>query len=160
MQYPIRVRASALIIQNGAVLLVEFINDQIGLHFNLPAGGVEAGESIIQAVKREAREEAAVNVEVGPLAFVYEYAPHLNDFKYGSTHVLDMIFECTLANNSLPRMPDRPDPEQTGVKWVNLSELESVWLLPEITPQIIAYSKKQRNGSIFIEETQKYFMTG
>ena len=40
MTYPIRVRASALIIQNDAILLVEF-DDENGLHYNLPGGGVE-----------------------------------------------------------------------------------------------------------------------
>ena len=44
MSYPIRVRACALLIQDDAVLLVEF-KDEYGLHYNLPAGGVEPGES-------------------------------------------------------------------------------------------------------------------
>ncbi len=61
----IRVRACALIIENNSILLVEF-DDESGLHYNLPAGGAEPGESIIEAVKREVREEANVEVEVGP----------------------------------------------------------------------------------------------
>ena len=44
MSYPIRVRACALLIQDDAVPLVEF-KDEYGLHYNLPAGGVEPGES-------------------------------------------------------------------------------------------------------------------
>jgi len=46
MQFHIRVRACALIIENDSVLLVEFL-DESGLHYNLPAGGVEPGESVI-----------------------------------------------------------------------------------------------------------------
>ncbi len=45
MTYPIRVRTSALIIKNSNLLLVEF-NDENGLHYNLPDGDVEKGESL------------------------------------------------------------------------------------------------------------------
>jgi 8-oxo-dGTP diphosphatase len=41
----------------SAVLLVEF-NDETGLHYNLPGGGVEPGESVIEALEREVRENA------------------------------------------------------------------------------------------------------
>nr|WP_326116511.1 NUDIX domain-containing protein [Paenibacillus alginolyticus] len=70
----IRLRACALIIKDGAVLLIEYKNDNSdGVHYNLPAGGVEPGETFVEAVKREAKEEACIDVEVGPVAFVYEY---------------------------------------------------------------------------------------
>lgn len=152
MGYPIRVRASALIVRDGAVLVVEF-NDETGLHYNLPAGGVEKGESVVQAVKREAKEEASVDVEVGRLTFVYEYQPGLNTFEYGQIHTLDFIFECKLAaHNACPKMPERPDPHQTAVKWVNLAELASVNLLPRIGTHIIQYARGDCPGLVFIEE--------
>jgi 8-oxo-dGTP pyrophosphatase MutT (NUDIX family) len=151
MGYPIRVRASALIIQHEAVLLIEF-DDETGLHYNLPAGGVEPGESITQAVKREAREEASVEIEVGSLAFVYEYQPHMNGFKYGPVHTLDMIFDCKLSGPAGPRLPARPDPDQTGVKWVALADLATVNLLPRITSQILQYAASPACYTVFIEE--------
>ena len=64
MPYHIRVRASALIIRQSEVLLVEFV-DENGRHYNLPGGGMEPDESVIQAVKREANEETSAHVEVG-----------------------------------------------------------------------------------------------
>jgi 8-oxo-dGTP diphosphatase len=63
MTYHIRVRAGAVIIENNSILLIEF-QDERGLHYNLPAGGVEPQESVIDAVKREAKEEASVDVTV------------------------------------------------------------------------------------------------
>jgi 8-oxo-dGTP pyrophosphatase MutT (NUDIX family) len=42
-------------------------------HYNLPGGGAEPGETITDALKRELLEEANVEVDVGPIAFVYEY---------------------------------------------------------------------------------------
>ncbi|MFG6494867.1 NUDIX domain-containing protein [Fictibacillus sp. UD] len=150
MSYPIRVRAGALIIENDAILLIEF-DDQNGLHYNLPAGGVEAHESVKEAVKREAKEEASIDVTVGSLAFVYEYAPHLADYRYGETHSLGLMFECTRDEDTEPSLPCQPDPNQTGVKWIPLRELDSIVLYPRVQKQILAYVKEKANGS-YIEE--------
>lgn len=150
MTYHIRVRAGAVIIENDSILLIEF-NDKNGLHYNLPAGGVEPNETVIEAVKREAREEASVDVEVGSLAFAYEYAPHLNSNKYGITHSLGLMFECKIKNSFTPKMPANPDPNQTDVKWVPLSKLHNIILYPNVKEHIINYAENKRNID-FIEE--------
>jgi 8-oxo-dGTP diphosphatase len=144
MSYHMRVRAGSLIIKDDAVLLVEF-TDENGLHYNLPAGGVEQNETIVEAVKREAKEEASIDVEVGPLAFVYEYAPHVSENKYGPTHSVALIFESTMKEGCTPRLPHNPDPNQTDVKWVTLSELHNVVLYPRMQDHIISYVNKKRN---------------
>ncbi|WP_404442737.1 NUDIX domain-containing protein [Sutcliffiella horikoshii] len=150
MSFHIRVRAGALIIQDASILLIEF-NDENGLHYNLPAGGTELGETVKEAVKREAKEEASINVEVGPLAFVYEYAPHLNNNKYGDTHSLALIFDCSIKEGNAPTLPVNPDPNQTGVIWVPLTELDKVILYPNIKEHILAYVANKRSVEI-IEE--------
>ncbi|CAG9622391.1 NUDIX domain-containing protein [Sutcliffiella rhizosphaerae] len=152
MSYPIRVKACALIIKEESILLIEF-NDQNGLHYNFPSGGVEAGESIMEGVKREAWEEACIEVDVGPLALVYEYAPHQNNFKYGETPTLALLFECEIKKGSTPKMPSKPDLNQTGVKWIKLSELHSIVLYPNIRDEIIAYAINKRNIE-WIEESR------
>jgi 8-oxo-dGTP diphosphatase len=154
MSYPIRVRACALVIQDEAVLLVEF-QDEYGLHYNLPAGGVEPGESVKEAVQREAREEASVEVEVGPLAFVYEYAPHLNDHKYGKApHGLSLMFDCTLKEGAVPKLSDKPDENQTGAKWIPIRELDNIVLYPNIKEHIKAYAQDRKRNIALIEEHQ------
>ena len=150
MVYHIRVRACALILENDSILLVEF-NDEKGLHYNLPAGGVEPNESIVEAVRREAIEEASIDVEVDSLAFVYEYAPHLNSNKYGETHSLQLMFECKIKDGFTPKLPNNPDTNQTAVKWVKLSELNDIVLYPNIKEQIVTYAK-QKNYIELIEE--------
>ncbi|AND40866.1 NUDIX domain-containing protein [Cytobacillus oceanisediminis] len=152
MTYHIRVRAGAVIIENNSILLIEF-QDERGLHYNLPAGGVEPKESVIDAVKREVKEEASVDVTVGPLAFVYEYAPHLNEFRYGQIHSLGLLFECQLREGSLPKMPSAPDPNQTGVRWVPLSELANIVLYPNMKAHILEYVKDKRNIDLIQEHT-------
>ncbi|WP_226679802.1 NUDIX domain-containing protein [Sutcliffiella horikoshii] len=152
MSFHIRVRAGALIIKNDSILLIEF-NDENGLHYNLPAGGTQPGETLKEAVKREAKEEASIDVEVGPLAFVYEYAPHLNSNKFGDTHSLGLMFECNIKDGCTPRIPANPDPNQTGVRWVSLTELDKVILYPNIREHILKYVENKRNVEI-IEEHQ------
>jgi 8-oxo-dGTP diphosphatase len=123
--YHIRVRAGAVILDNNSILSVEF-NDENGLHYNMPAGGVVPNESVIEAVRREVKEEASIEVEVGSIAFVYEYAPHLYSNKYGETHSLGLMFECKIKDGSTPRLPKNPDPNQTDVKWINTLQTKKI----------------------------------
>lgn len=150
MNYHIRVRAGALIIENNSVLLVEFEDDK-GLHYNLPAGGIKPNESVTQAVQREVMEETSVDVNVGPLAFVYEYVPHLNEFKYGATHSLGLMFDCEIMDGQNPKLPIHPDENQTGVKWIPLNELNNIVLFPKIQKQILEYAENKKSINI-IEE--------
>lgn len=146
----IRVKACALIIEKGAVLLVEF-KDEHGVHYNLPGGGVNPGETVKEAACREAFEEASIEVEVGPLAFVYEYVPHLCHHKYGDTASLQLIFDCKRKDGSMPRRPEYPDMNQTDVKWIKLKNLKNVVLYPDVKETIILYNECG-TGSRLIEE--------
>lgn len=140
----IRVRAAAIIMKDNAILLVEY-EDENGLHYNIPGGGAEPGETIIEAVKREAMEEISAGVEVGELALVYEYEPERNQFKYGPGHSLCLMFECHIADGETARMPEYPDRNQTGVKWIHLAELKDITLYPDLKEQILEFAWKKRS---------------
>jgi len=59
---------SAAIIRDGKVLVVRRArNPALGI-YTLPGGGVETGETLIQAVTREVREETALEIEPVALA--------------------------------------------------------------------------------------------
>jgi 8-oxo-dGTP diphosphatase len=141
----VRIRCTGLIVENNSVLLVEY--DDNGIHYNLPGGGLEQGETILEGVAREVLEETTAQVDVGPLALIYEFPPHKQsgDYNVNEKHGLHLIFECTLKNNSIPRLPQNPDPHQSGVKWVPLEELDSILLIPNINKQIKEYIQNQRN---------------
>jgi hypothetical protein len=62
----IRIGVRGLIVKHDAVLLIEF-DDENGLHYNLPGGGVQPGESLVEALQREAKEEACIEIEIGRL---------------------------------------------------------------------------------------------
>jgi 8-oxo-dGTP diphosphatase len=141
----IRIRPTALIIKDDSILLVEY-NDN-GIHYNLPGGGAEPGETIIEGVIREVYEETTAEVEVGPLALVYELAPHNQSGEYLATekHGLHLIFECVIKNDSIPRLPENPDLHQSAVKWISIDEFDSILLIPNIKHQIKSYVRNRNN---------------
>ncbi|MGF2616660.1 NUDIX domain-containing protein [Rossellomorea vietnamensis] len=151
MNHPIRVKAGALIIQDQKVLLAKF-KDENGIHYNLPGGGVEKGESTSEAAVREAKEEAGVDVIVANLAFIYEYAPHQNDYIFGNTPNLSLFFDCRISGMDSP-LPDSPDLNQVGAEWILIVKLETITLYPKIQPQIKAYAAGLYSADL-IEESR------
>lgn len=117
----------------------------------MPAGGVEPNETVKEAVCREAKEEASIDVEVGELAFAYEYAPQINAYKYGETYQVGLMFECELKAGSTPKMPENPDKNQTDVKWIPLDELEHIILYPNIKEHIVHFVHNKKTIT-FLEE--------
>lgn len=140
----IRVRPTALIVKDNSILLVEY--DDHGIHYNLPGGGAEPGETLIEGVIREAYEEMNADIEVGPLALIYEFAPHKQSGDYDpyGTHGLHLIFDCKIKDGSIPRLPDNPDLHQVAVKWIHIDELDSIVLIPNIKEQIRTYIKNKK----------------
>ena len=59
---------SAAIIRNGKVLIVRRARPPAAGLYTLPGGGVEVGETLVEAVAREIREETALVVEPVGLA--------------------------------------------------------------------------------------------
>ena len=59
---------SAAIIRDGNVLIVRRARPPAGGLYTLPGGGVEVGETLIEAVVREVREETALAIEPVGLA--------------------------------------------------------------------------------------------
>ena len=70
---------SAAIIRNGKVLIVRRARPPAGGLYTLPGGGVEVGETLIEAVVREVREETALAIEPVALAGYREAITRDND---------------------------------------------------------------------------------
>jgi 8-oxo-dGTP diphosphatase len=153
MIYPLnmRVRASGLVLEDDSILLVEYYTEIPGLHYVLPGGAVQAGETIREAVAREVREESCVEVEVGDLVLAYEYAPHKDPIPSGIPPALTLVFACKPVRGAA-RLPDCPDADQTGVRWVGLDELDGLALVPDIHKPILDYAYQGKTKIDWIEE--------
>ena len=134
--FNMRVGAEAVIVRDDAILLVEYGNGW-KRHFNLPGGGIEPGESIVDGLRRELREETCAEITVGPLLLALEYFPPHFDQRYGDLHKLSLIFRCDLQAGSEPQLPARPDPHQVAVQRVPLVALATEPLIPEIAGQLL-----------------------
>ena len=80
-QFKPNTTVAAIIEQNGKFLLVEEETDR-GNRYNQPAGHLEDGETLIEAVIRETMEEAAYAFTPEALLGVYLWKHPLNDTTY------------------------------------------------------------------------------
>ncbi|MCL2663871.1 MAG: NUDIX domain-containing protein, partial [Oscillospiraceae bacterium] len=66
MSYKMRVRAGAIIIHEGKILINKFGD---GIYYNIPGGGIEKDENARSAVEREIFEETNLRVIAKELVF-------------------------------------------------------------------------------------------
>lgn len=142
----IRNSAKAIIISDGTLLLQRCRVDGQLVHL-LPGGTQEHGESLIDTVRREVREETGMLVRVARLLWVREFiaAHHIPDAK--DEHVLECIFHCipeageTIGNAAVP------DAAQIDIRWVALSELTALTLWPETIKRLLTIDFDPTSGT-------------
>ena len=81
MQWKPNTTVAAIVEQNGQFLLVEEQTER-GNRYNQPAGHLEDGESLIQAVIRETMEESAYEFTPEHLLGIYHWKHQHNDITY------------------------------------------------------------------------------
>jgi ADP-ribose pyrophosphatase YjhB (NUDIX family) len=83
LRTPRRAARVAVLDPDGAVFLFRYDNDEVGVHWALPGGGLEGDESPREGALRELREETGwTDLEPGPLLCTSE-----RDFTYGDIPV-------------------------------------------------------------------------
>lgn len=95
----------------------------------LPGGGVEFGETLHDALRRELMEETRLTIEVGPLLNICESLSPAGD-----RHILQAVFSATAAEGE-PRLGE--DPRVTRVEFLPWKDLESVTLFPDIGGELL-----------------------
>jgi len=126
-----RVRVSALLLWRDCILLCR--QEKPGKEYwLLPGGGVDGGESLIDALRRELREELGIEWDdlplEGPIALVDSIAPK---FTLAKKHVVHIIFGADVSGRSLEDV-ETHDAAVRGARLFSLDELEDIVLHPPI----------------------------
>lgn len=104
---------AALIRKDDKVLLTQrWPGRNLGLTWEFPGGKVEEGETDVEALQRELKEELGVEAEIGSCCFETRHG-------YGSREVHLLIFRCKLTEGT-PRALD-----VKAMEWADLESLAS-----------------------------------
>ena len=126
MEPDIRLRISVmgLFIQSGTVLMIHKMTGPEPDCWDLPGGGLQPGEPMIQALKREIREETGLSdVSVGNvLTLVEGFFPN---WRGKLLHSLSIIYECAVERESVVSPTGDRELGTKGVQWLPVTELTS-----------------------------------
>ncbi len=126
-----RIRVSAILRWEGRVLLCRHEKAGHGEYWLLPGGGVNGGESLVEALCRELEEEVGVGEDLtfeGPVAVVDSIAPKR---AFVTRHVVQIIFAADLSGRSLEKVTST-DAAVRGHRLFDPTELDDVVLHPPI----------------------------
>jgi 8-oxo-dGTP diphosphatase len=128
-----RIRVSAILSWRDQVLLCRHEKEGRG-YWLLPGGGVNAGESLVHALRRELAEEIGIVSErdemlvEGPVAIVDSISPARS---VAGKHVVHIIFAGDLTGRSLDSVTSK-DAAVRGHRLFTREELDGIVLHPPI----------------------------
>ncbi|PAP81346.1 hypothetical protein B1759_08440 [Rubrivirga sp. SAORIC476] len=130
----VRVRVGALLFDDAEAPTAVLLAEHSGIweerpFWTPPGGGVEFGESLAEALRREVREETGLDAEVGAVRYVL-------DFVRPPLHAVSFYVECRAPGLDTARLgsdPELPADAQLlrQLRLIPFDELDALTLYPE-----------------------------
>lgn len=113
----------------GRILLEHRVDNDL---WALPGGTHDFGESIVETVVREVREETGLDVEVTRLVGLYTDPKHVIAYTDGEVRQqFTLSFACRVVGGTLER-----DSESQELRWVAPEDLEKLSIHPSMRKRI------------------------
>jgi len=120
----------AVIVEDGRVLLVRRGEEPSKGKWSVPGGRVEWGETLIEAVKREVREETGLEIEVGEVAGVFDVIDMVGEeIRF---HYVIVDYFARRIGGMLAAASDADE-----ARWVPISELPAYDLTPNLRERLL-----------------------
>jgi 8-oxo-dGTP diphosphatase len=116
-----RVAVGAIVVRDGALLMVRRAREPARGLWTVPGGHLEAGEHLAEAVQREVAEETGLEVEVRDLMGIFEVV--------GDPHFVILDFVAVVVGDPTPVSGD----DVSEVRWVALEEVPEL----DCTPRFV-----------------------
>jgi 8-oxo-dGTP diphosphatase len=118
----LRISVMGLFTQSGNVLMIHKMTGPQPDRWDLPGAGLQPSEPIVQALKREIREEAGLtNVRVeNLLTIVEDFFPN---WRGRLLHSLSIIYNCSIEGKSVICTTGDQEVGRKGVQWPPIAEL-------------------------------------
>lgn len=150
----VSVGVQAVIIKNNKILTIKKRDEDGDVSYILPGGKQEFGETIEQAVCREVFEEVGIAVKVDEFLFLREFigANHENAEANKNLHIVSPIFLCSIqSENDITLTPPNPDPDQIGIEWVEINQLENLRFYPkQLAPQLLEIASGNKPSLCYV----------
>ncbi len=117
----------AIVVRDGSLLMVRRGREPGKDLWSIPGGRLEHGEYIVDAIKREVREETGLEVDVGDLMGILELPR--------DDHLVILDHRATVVGDPSPTAGD----DAAEVRWVPLEEIDALECTPHFADSMRAW---------------------
>lgn len=127
-----RISPRGLLIENNAILFIEYQNLDNETYYALPGGGQDVNINLAQTLKNEFMEEVGLDISIGDVLMVREFIlTQTRDKAWpNGVHQIEIIFDCKRIEKTKTIQTHKPDLGMTGYKWIPISEIKNYKVYP------------------------------